>query len=185
MAGRVRGVFTLVGVAASGFLIWLSTQFDATETGGYWATIGLVAAAGLALVLAQLLGGWTKWGWPRVSGNVFVLGFLPALGICAWVIVSGQPDDNWFQRHVVAWSGDLHVARLVRHLREGYVGVLAFGLGALFGMTFDTTGPRRPRAARTAPATGEQPEVAREPGEDETRVLHPRRDENVAPPSQP
>jgi hypothetical protein len=162
-ASAVRGIFTFVGVAAAGFLIWLSTQFG-QGLGSYWAKIGLLAAAGLALPVSQLFGGWTKWGLPRFSGYVVLLGFLPALIVAGWVILSGQPDDNWFQRHTTSWSGDLHVARLVRHLRETYLDVLAFGLGSVFGFSFDTTGPR----ARLVPDT--QPPV---------RAAAPRREETA------
>ena len=156
----VRAVFTLFGVAASGFLIWLSTQFGG-GLGDYWIKVGLLAAAGLVLPLSQLFGGWTKWGWPRFSPAVLLVGFVPALIMAGWVILAGQPDDNWFQQHVTNWSGDLHVARLVRHLRETYLDVLAFGLGVVFGFSFDTTGPG-PRETRTAPlaAAGAAPVVA-------------------------
>jgi hypothetical protein len=153
----LRGVLTLVAVAGAALLIWLSTQLGGS-VGAYWAKIGLLAAAGLVLPLAQLFGGWTKWGWPRLSTDVLLLGFLPALIVAGWVILAGQPAPNWFQRHVVSWSGDLHVARLVRHLRESYLDVLAFGLGVLFGFSFDTTGPRVARAALPPPAAGPAPE---------------------------
>jgi hypothetical protein len=141
MAKPIRGFMTFVGVAAAGFLIWLSTQFGG-GVGNYWIKIGLLAAAGLALPLSQLFGGWTKWGWPRFSHHVLLVGFLPALIMAGWVILSGQPEANWFQRHIIDWSGSLHVSRLVRHLRETYLDVLAFGLGAVFGFSFDTAGPR-------------------------------------------
>jgi hypothetical protein len=176
MARPVRGVFTFLGVATAGFLIWLSTQFG-QSLGSYWVKIGLLAAAGLALPLAQLFGGWTKWGVPRFSTHVLVLGFLPALVIAGWVILSGQPDPNWFQRHVTSWSGDLHVARLVRHLRETYLDVLAFGLGVVFGFSFDTSGPLR------APV----PPAASTPPEEETRALPPAEEEaetRVVPPAE-
>jgi hypothetical protein len=150
MAQSIRGFATSLGVAAAGFLIWLSTQFGA-GIGNYWIKIGLLAAAGLALPLSQLLGGWTKWGWPRFSYHVLIVGFIPALVLAGWVILSGQPEANWFQRHVTSWSGDLHVARLVRHLRETYLDVLAFGLGSVFGFSFDTTGPRVPRTVEEQP----------------------------------
>jgi hypothetical protein len=153
----LRGVLTLVAVAAAALLIWLSTQFG-TSVGAYWAKIGVLAAAGLVLPLAQLVGGWTKWGWPRLSAHVLLLGFLPALIVAGWVILAGQPAPNWFQRHVTSWSGDLHVARLVRHLRESYLDVLAFGLGVLFGFGFDTTGPRVARTALPPPPAGAGPE---------------------------
>lgn len=157
MVGAVRGVSTLLGVVGASFLIWLSTHTEG-GVGGYWARLGLIAAAGLALVLAQVFGGWTKWGMPSLSGNVFLLGFLPAFLAAGWVLLSGQPDDNWFARHVVDWSGDLHVSRLVRHLREGYLEVLAFGLGILLGFTVDTRGPRPQRAVAAPPPRPTPPE---------------------------
>lgn len=161
MLSPIRGLFTFFGVVAAGFLLWLSTQFGAGTT-GYWERLGVIAAAGLALVLAQLFGGWTKWGVPRLATNVLVLGFVPALIVGGWILLAGQPDDNWFQRHVLSWSGDLHVERLVRHFRERYVGVIAFGLGAVLGFAFDTTGPRAP--AVTAPRHPfDEPVVAEEP----------------------
>jgi hypothetical protein len=140
MTQSVRATFTLLGVAASGFLIWLSTHFNEGQ-GSYWARIGLFAAAGLVLPLSQLFGGWTKWGAPRFSPLVFLIGFLPALVVGGWVILAGQPDANWFQDHVTSWSGDLHVSRLVRHLRTTHLDVIAFGLGVVFGFVFDSAGP--------------------------------------------
>jgi MFS family permease len=70
---------TLIGAACAGLLLWLASQVSADSLGGYWAFVGLAAAAGLTMALSQLLGGWTKWGWPQVSGSVFLLGFLPGL----------------------------------------------------------------------------------------------------------
>ncbi len=152
--GPIRGVSTLVGVAGAGFLIWLSTQLDAQSTDGYWAAIGLVAAAGLSLVLSQVFGGWTKWGRPGLSPEVLLLAFLPALVVGGWVLLAAQPDANWFQRHIESWSGDLHVSRLVRHLQGQYLAMLAFGLGALLGLTVETSGPR----ARPEPVPAPLPE---------------------------
>ena len=79
MYGLTRATLTLIGVAAVGVLLWLATQIigndpSTASAGEYWATFGVVAAAGLAIVLSQLLGGWTKWGWPRISRKVFLLG---------------------------------------------------------------------------------------------------------------
>ena len=90
MYGLTRATMTLIGVAAAGALLWLATAIlpstiaDASA-GEYWAAFGFVALGGLAIALSQLLGGWTKWGWPRVSGNVFLLGFLPALIVGGWI----------------------------------------------------------------------------------------------------
>ena len=143
MFGTVRGTFTLVGAAAAGTLIWLSTQIGQGTTGGYWAAIGILAGAGLTMALSQLFGGWTKWGPPRISAGVFLIGFLPVLIATGWVILAGQPDANWFQRHVTSWSGSISIDGLVDDLRT-MLPVLAFGVGLVFGFTFDTTGPRAP-----------------------------------------
>src|SRR5262245_39347318 len=67
----VRGLTTLLGVAAAGFLVWLATQFELSDTGDYWAAMGILAGAGACLGLSQLLGGWTKWGAPTFSPGVF------------------------------------------------------------------------------------------------------------------
>jgi hypothetical protein len=159
MYGLTRGTITLIGAAAAGFLLWLATQINDNSTGGYWIALGLLAAAGLIMAFSQLLGGWTKWGWPRVSGSVFLLAFLPALVVGGWILLAGQPHGNWFHDHVLSWSKDIHVRGLVDDLHE-YIPVLAFGLGLLFGFTFDTTGPRREvvREDRVV-----EPAVVREP----------------------
>ena len=144
MYGTVRGVFTLVGAAAAGVLIWLSTQIGQGSTGGYWAVQGILAGAGLTMALSQLFGGWTKWGVPRVSAGVFLIGFLPVLVCAGWVLLAGQPDGELVPASTSTdWSGSIAIDGLVDDLRT-YLGVLAFGLGLVFGFTFDTTGPRRP-----------------------------------------
>ena len=155
MYSFTRGMTTLIGAAIAGFLIWLGTQFDADSGGEYWTRIGLFAAAGLTMALSQLLGGWTKWGWPRVSGSVFLLAFLPALIVGGWVILAAQPGD-WF--NTTNWSGDLGIRGFVRDLEEA-AGVLAFGLGLIFGFTFDTTGRRAPVAERERIAARPAPPV--------------------------
>jgi hypothetical protein len=169
MIGTVRGVFTLVGAGIAGLLVWISTQIGEGTTGGYWAVYGLLAGAGLTMAAAQLFGGWTKWGVPRISAGVFLIGFLPVLVCAGWVLLAGQPDANWFQRHVVNWSGDIGITGLVDDLRQ-YLGVLAFGLGRTFGFTFDTAGPvvERPVATSLPPRVADEPLDA-----EETTVLEP------------
>ena len=79
MYGLTRGTVTLIGAAGAGLLVWIATQVSDTSTGGYWAVYGLIAAAGLVMAFSQLLGGWTKWGLPRLSINVFLIAFIPTL----------------------------------------------------------------------------------------------------------
>ena len=167
MVGWTRGPVTLLGVAAAGFLTWLSTQVSDGSNGRYWAAEGLLAAAGLTMALSQLAGGWTKWGWPRISQDVLFFAFLPALVAGGWVIVAGQPLSSWTQRHVLSWSHDIHIRGLVDDLRT-MLPVLAFGLGLVFGLTFDTTGPLReppelPKLPPEAEPEGDPHEASTEP----------------------
>lgn len=142
MIRTVRGAATLAGAGVAGLLIWISTQIDNSSTGGYWAVYGILAGAGLTMAVSQLAGGWTKWGRPRLSLGVFLLAFVPVLIAAGWVLLAGQPQGNWFQSHITAWSGHLGIGGLVSDLRER-LGVLAFGVGLVFGLAFDTSGPVR------------------------------------------
>ena len=141
MYGLTRGTVTLVGVAVAGFLLWLATQLETDSNGEYWAFVGLIAAAGLTMAVSQLLGGWTKWGWPRLSPSVFVLGFLPALVVGGWVLLAAQSDANWFADTADNWAGDVGLGGLLEDF-TGIIPAIAFGLGLLLGLTLDTTGPR-------------------------------------------
>ena len=160
MYGLTRATLTLIGVVVAGFVLWSGTQVlpdgDEWTTGQHWGAVGLVAAAGLTMALSQLLGGWTKWGWPRVSLNVFLLGFLPALIMGGWILAAGEPGDDWLGRHVRNWSEDIGIDGVVGPL-TAMVPAIAFGIGLVFGFTFDTTGPRIPRRMKPVPAAGAHP----------------------------
>ena len=135
-----RATTTLVFSAAAGLLIWLATQISNEHIGGYWARVGLVAGAGLLMALSQLLGGWTKWGWPRLSIAVLITAFIPVAIVSLWIVLAGEPGSGWFHNHVMSWSRDIHVSGLVTDFLY-YIPVLAFGTGLVFGFSFDTTGP--------------------------------------------
>lgn len=140
MYGLTRATTTLVFSAAAGLLIWLATQITNDHVGGYWARVGLVAGAGLLMALSQLLGGWTKWGWPRLSIAVFITAFIPVAIVSLWIVLAGEPGSGWFHNHVMSWSRGIHVSGLVTDFLY-YIPVLAFGTGLVFGFSFDTTGP--------------------------------------------
>jgi hypothetical protein len=142
MYGVTRATTTLAGAAAAGLLIWIATQLDNGHEGGYWGIVGLMAGAGLIMALSQLLGGWTKWGMPRLSPPVFLFAFVPVAIVALWVILAAEPHHGWFHGHVMAWTRDIHVSGLVTDMLK-YIPVLAFGTGLVFGFSFDTTGPRR------------------------------------------
>ena len=178
MYGLTRGTFTLIGAAGVGVLFWLASQLDIDETGGYWAWAGLLAAAGLAVALSQLLGGWTKWGWPRVSQSVFLLGFLPALVVGLLVLLHAQPDSGAVG---TGWAGGVGLGGVSDDLAAAVLPAVAFGLGLVFGLTFDTTGQRvraiahdeplpvNERLADEPPASGHDPAGPAGSGEDVTR----------------
>jgi hypothetical protein len=162
MYGLTRGTITLLGAGVAGLLIWLAAQVNEGTNGGYWSVYGLLAAAGLTMAFSQILGGWTKWGWPRLSLNVFLLAFIPVVIAAGWVLVGAQPNSNWFRDHVLSWSDDLSIGGVVRDLTE-FASVLGFGVGLVFGFTFDTSGPSaygpfgRRRRAASVPAGGAAP----------------------------
>lgn len=174
MYGLTRATTTLLAAAVAGFLIWLASQFSNHHEGGYWAIMGVLAGAGLVMALSQLLGGWTKWGLPRLSLSFFLFAFVPVAIVCLWVIVAGEPHNAWLHRHVLAWSSDIHVRGLVNDVMK-YIPVFAFGTGLVFGFTFDTTGPvaREPVGRRTAatPAPVEDRTAADEPVTAEQRAV--------------
>ncbi len=144
MIGVTRGISTLAGAAVAGILLWFATQIGTETASEYWATYGVIAAAGLTMALSQILGGWTKWGWPRFTAGVFLLGFLPALVAGGWVLLARQPAD-WF--NTSNWSRDLGIYGAVADLGN-ILPAIAFGIGLVFGLSFDTAGPRREAAAR-------------------------------------
>jgi hypothetical protein len=170
MYGLTRGIATLLGVAVAGILTWLAADafddgavFENDDIARYWGVVGVLAAAGLVMALSQLLGGWTKWGWPRISASVFLLGFVPALVAGGWVLVYLHPGGGWLPENVREWSDDLGIENLVQDLSL-FFPAIAFALGLVLGFTFDTTGRRVVTAepVRTATTRGEPVVQSRE-----------------------
>jgi hypothetical protein len=156
MYGLTRATVTLIAAAIAGLLIWIATQIGASSNGEYWATYGVIAAAGLVMALSQLLGGWTKWGWPRISISVFLWAFIPAAFAVLWIVGYHQPHHGLGRTHIRKWSNSIGIDGPVKDFKQ-FVSVLAFGLGLVFGYTFDTTGPIVRRAGVEAPT---EPTVA-------------------------
>ena len=140
--GVIRALFTLAGVAGAGLLIWIASTFDWTgENGDFWIAMALVAAAGLALGLSQLFGGWTKWGWPTLSPGMFLFALLPTLIVGGWILLAKQPQSGVEEGRFDRWSADLGISGLVNDLNE-FLPVIPLIIGLVFAFTFDTTGPR-------------------------------------------
>jgi MFS family permease len=180
MYGLTRATLTLIGVAVAGVLLWLATkiipdELTSASRGEYWGALGLVALGGLVIAVSQLLGGWTKWGWPRISGNVFLLGFLPTLIVGGWMLAAQEPENYWLGQHVRNWSGDIGIEGLVNDLGL-MIPAIALGIGLVFGLTFDTTGPRRAVRTKGVPAGGAQrPVTGTSNGQERAAVAEDRR----------
>jgi hypothetical protein len=185
MYGLTRGAITLVGVIVAGFLIWLGVDplsGESTGRGEFWWAVLMCALAGLVMALSQVLGGWTKWGWPRLSLNVFLFAFLPALIAGGWVLLYAQPGDGPLGGDVRDWSNDLGIDGVTGDLGIATLAI-AFGLGLVFGLTVDTTGPR---VRRAEPVAEVPPTEAPSPDEDDRRVRIHEGGTPVAPqPEQP
>jgi hypothetical protein len=149
--GPTRALTTLLAVGVAGLLAWLTTNISDRSTGGYWAEYGILAGAGLVMAVSQLLGGWTKWGRPRLSTPVFLLAFVPTLIAVGWILLLHQPHSTLFRGHIESWSRDLGIDGFVKDMGD-VLAVLSFGLGLVFGFSFDTTGTRRPLPVTSEPA---------------------------------
>jgi hypothetical protein len=171
--GPTRAMMTLLAVGAAGLLAWLTTTVDLKSTGGYWAASGILAGAGLVMALSQLLGGWTKWGRPRLSAPVFLLAFVPTLIAVGWILLFHQPHSTLLRGHIQNWSGDLGIDGFVKDIGD-VLAVLSFGLGLVFGFSFDTTGARRPVPVTSEPAAEPLPADtdADEPIARDSEVVH-------------
>jgi hypothetical protein len=163
-----RALTTLAAAAAAGLLFWFAPHFHRWTTGGYWEVMALMAVAGALIGVSQLHG---RDGNPTAS---FLLAFLPVLIAGGWVILAAQPQGNWIRDHVLSWSGDMGIDHAVHNLGE-HVAVLAFGLGVVFGLTFEPKMVRRgPKKADVAPtpaaAAPSPPPVAADPVVEEPAV---------------
>ena len=137
----IRALFTFAGAAAAGLLIWLAHYLGMKSTGDFWGSMGLIAGAGLVLGLSQLFGGWTKWGWPKLSAAVLLFGWIPAAVVTGWILIADQPTRGWQEGRLDSWSSSIGVGGFVNDFVP-YLPALALGLGIVTAFVFDTTGPR-------------------------------------------
>lgn len=137
---------TLVAAVAAGSLVWFAPHFHRWTTGGYWGVIGLLTLAGVLVGVSQLHG---RDGNPPGS---FLVVFVPVFVAAAWVILAVQPQRDWVRNHILSWSGDIGIAHAVHNLGE-HVAVLAFGLGIVFGVTFEPSMVRRGSKQAHVPVT--------------------------------
>jgi len=132
-----RGLMTALAVGVAGLLLWVATQVGMQSTARFWESMAIVAVAGLVLALLPAMGGWTSGLRFRASPGTFLLGFLPTLVVVGWVLMATQPGHGWHDGTVTSWSRSIGVLGLV-HALGLWHGVLAFGFGAVLGLSLDT-----------------------------------------------
>jgi hypothetical protein len=132
-----RGLTTMVAAGTAGLLLWLATQVGQQTAPRFWASMGIVLAAGLIVALAQAIGGWTKGLRLRLSPGTFIIGFLPALVVAGWILIATQPGGGWGSGQLSSWSSSLGILDVVHDIGLWH-GVLAFGLGLTLGLSLDT-----------------------------------------------
>jgi hypothetical protein len=137
MIDITRGLFALVAAAATGALIWTATLFELGSPNEFWAVMGVLAGAGLVLGFLHFLGTLSGGLRPRLEPASFLLGFVPAAVVGAWVLLAAQPVGGWQQERLASWSNDIGVAGLVADVGV-FAGVIAFGLGLLLNWSLGT-----------------------------------------------
>ena len=159
MYDATRGLTIAVAAGLAGLLLWTATQVGQTSTQRFWAEMAIVAAAGLVLSLAQVLGSWTKGLRLRLSPGTFVLGFVPVLVCVGWILMATQPGTGWHEGRIVTWSHNAGLMGVVHSLGLWH-GVLAFGFGLVLGMSFDTVPVEVPAGEAVATRGGRRPAPA-------------------------
>jgi hypothetical protein len=178
-----RGLTLLLAAGVAGLLLYLATLVGQTSTTRFWESMGIVAAAGLVLALAQALGSWTSGLRLRLSPGTFLLAFVPVLVAVGWVLMATQPGHGWHEGTIVSWSTNVGLMDVVHDLGLWH-GVLAFAFGLTLGMTFDTVPVEAPSpvAYRQRPtvATPMDRRVADEPTTAEQREAAARAEPHTA-----
>jgi hypothetical protein len=181
-----RGLTIALAAGVVGLLLWVATLVGTQTVGRYWAAMAIVAGGGLVLALAHVLGSWTKGLRLRLSPSTFLLAFVPVLICAGWILVATQPGHGWEEGHLTGWDHTAGLTGLVHDLGLWH-GVLAFGLGLVFGFSLDSVPVRAPmpgpepmgeRApAADEPVTAERRSVDGQRGEpvDERDLVGPRR----------
>jgi len=131
-----RGLTLAVAAGVAGVLLWVATRVGQGSDWRFWASMGIVAAGGLVLALAPLVGAWTKGLRVRLSPGTLLLGALPTFVCVAWILLATQPGSGWQEGTILRWSRDIGLAGLVHDIGLWH-GVLAFGFGVVVGLSFD------------------------------------------------
>ncbi len=104
MNGVMRAPAMLAGAAIAGLLLWVAgAHLDRTTNGGYWAALGIIAAAGscsgsrsCAAVAAT-----RRSCSSQSSCRCSIVG--------GWVLLAKQPHNGFGHAHVLIWSRDIAI----------------------------------------------------------------------------
>jgi hypothetical protein len=167
-----RGLTLALAAGLAGLLLYLAAEVGQQSTVRFWEEMGIVAAAGLVLALAPVLGGWTSGLRLRFSPGTFLLGFVPVLVVVGWVLMATQPGNGWHEGRIVSWSHDLGLMGVIHSLGLWH-GVLAFGFGLVLGTTLDSV-PAPVPVPVEEPVVEPAPAATAAPVRDETLVADRR-----------
>jgi hypothetical protein len=131
-----RGLTLAIAAGLGGLLLYLASETGQQSTARFWGEMGIVAAAGLVLALAPVLGGWTSGLRLRLSPGTFLLGFVPVLIVVGWILMATQPGNGWHEGTIVSWSHSIGLMGVIHSLGLWH-GALAFGLGFVLGSCLD------------------------------------------------
>ncbi len=131
-----RGLSTLLGAGIAGGLLWVAGAYVGHGTvSRFWASMGIVAGAGLVLALMRMIGGLGGGLRPYLSPSVFLLAFVPVFVVVAWTLLATQPAGGWEHGTIVSYSNSVGIMHLIRDIAV-YDAVLAFGTGLVLGLSF-------------------------------------------------
>jgi hypothetical protein len=156
-----RGLTLVLAAGVAGLLLYLASRVGQQSTGRFWSELAIVAAAGLVLALAPVLGGWTSGLVLRLSPGTFLLGFLPVLVVVGWILLATQPGNGWHGGTFVSWSHDLGLMGIIHELALWH-GALAFGFGLVLGSCLDAVPTPAVVPLAATPVATETPVVDRE-----------------------
>jgi hypothetical protein len=139
MNGINRGLFALAAAAAVGALLWTTSFFDSGDPDEFWAVMGLIAGAGIAFEVLLTIGTVNGRGRAWLHAGSFLIGFVPAAIVGAWVLLATQPAGGWQQERLASWSDDIGVGGFVTDIGL-FSGVIAFGLGVLLAWSIKGVG---------------------------------------------
>lgn len=131
-----RGLTLALVAGVAGFGLWAAGHVGTATDGRFWIAMAIVAGAGFLLAIATHVGTWTKGLRLRTSPTTFIAAFLPVLVCVGWVLIASQPGNGWQEGRITSWSASLGISGIVHSLGI-WAGVLAFGLGVVFGLSLD------------------------------------------------